>query len=246
MGTAAVWLAFRRAFVSQWHPAMLAALLMPVAIALVGLIVLLWAFWTPLTAWLDVQASQWDTISTIDDWMLAWGWVSVKFYMVPVMAAGILLPLAGILGLAIAAVFVMPLVLRHLERREYKGLQRRGEHAMAVGVWNAVVVGAVFVVGWVLTMPLWLFPPLAIVLPIFWWAFAFHRIMRVDALAEHASGVERRYLWRRHHASYWLMGLLLALLSLIPFMWLILPVFSALVFAHYSLEALRRYRHVTT
>lgn len=242
VGTAAVWLAFRRALVSQLHPKMLAALLMPFVIALLGVIVLLWAFWTPLTAWLDAQASQWDTINTIDGWMLAWGWVSIKLYIVPIMAAGILLPSAGILGLVIAAIFVMPIVLRHIERREYPGLKRQGEHAITIGTWNALVVGAVFVIGWVLTMPLWLFPPLAIVLPVFWWAFAFNRIMRVDALVEHATGIERRYLWRRHNASYWLIGLLLALLNLLPPMWLVLPVFSALVFAHYSLEALRRHR----
>src|SRR5699024_1597243 len=178
-GASAVWLAFRRAFVSQWHPKMLAAILMHFIIALLGIIVLLWMFWTPLTGWLDNQASQWDTVNAIDDWMLAWGWVSVKLYLVPIMAAGILFPMAGILGLVIAAIFVMPVVLRHLERREYKGLERQGEHALTVATWNALVAGAVFVIGWVLTMPLWLFPPLAVVLPIFWWAFAFNRIMRV-------------------------------------------------------------------
>src|SRR5699024_10400937 len=170
VGTAAVWLAFRRALVSQCHPKMLAALLMPFVIALLGVIVLLWAFWAPLTAWLDAQASQWDTINTIDDWMLAWGWISIKLYIVPIMAAGILLPSAGILGFVIAAVFVMHIVLRHIERREYTGVQRQGEHAVTIGTWNALVVGAVFVIGWVLTMPLWLFPPLAVALPVFWWA----------------------------------------------------------------------------
>ncbi len=245
VGFAAVGLAFRRAVVSQIHPKMLAALLMPFAIALLGAIVLLWGFWTPLTGWLDDQASQWDVVNHIDQWMLAIGWVSVKLYAVPVMAAAILLPMAGILGLVIAAIFVMPIVLRHIERRQYTDVARQGQHAVTVGAWNAVVVGVVFVIGWGLTMPLWLFPPLALVLPVFWWAFAFNRIMRVDAMVEHATAIERRQLWRRHNASYWLIGLLLSLLNLLPPMWLVLPVFSALVFAHFSLEALRQYRHHT-
>src|SRR5690554_6894734 len=122
-GWAAIGLAFRRALVSQVHPKMLAALFMPFAIALLGAIVLLWAFWTPLTDWLDVQMSQWDIVAHVDQWLLAVGLFSIKLYMIPVLAVGILLPLAGILGLVIAAIFVMPVVLRHLERREYKNVQ---------------------------------------------------------------------------------------------------------------------------
>lgn len=242
VGLAAVGLAFRRALISQVHPKMLAALLMPFIIALVGAIILLWLFWTPLTGWLDGQLSQWNMVNQVDQWLLAVGLFSIKFYMIPVLAAGMLLPLAGILGLVIAAIFVMPIVLRHIERREYKNVRRQGQHAVAVGAWNAVLVGAVFVFGWLITMPLWLFPPLALILPVFWWAFAFNRIMRVDALVEHASGRERRFLWRRHNPQYWVIGVCLALANLFPPMWLVLPVFSALVFAHYSLEALRQYR----
>lgn len=241
-GLAAVSLAFRRALISQVHPKMLAALLMPFVIALVGAIVLLWAFWAPLAAWLDGQVSQWDVVNQVDQWMLAIGLFSVKLYVIPIIAAGALLPVAGILGLVIAAIFVMPVALRHIERRDYPGLKRQGQHAYAVGAWNAVVVGAIFVFGWLVTIPLWLFPPLALVLPVFWWAFAFTRIMRVDALVEHASVSERRFLWRRHNASYWLMGLLLSVINLFPPMWLVLPVFSALLFGHYSLEALRQHR----
>lgn len=242
VGLAAVGLAFRRALVSQVHPKMLAALLMPFVIALLGAIVLLWGFWTPLTAWLDGQISQWDVVNQVDQWLLAVGLFSVKLYIIPLLAAGMLLPLAGILGLVIAAVFVMPVVLRHIERRDYKNIRRQGQHAMAVGLWNAILVGTIFVFGWLVTLPLWLFPPLALVLPVFWWAFAFSRMMRVDALVEHANGQERRLLWRRHNLQYWTIGLCLSLINLFPPMWLVLPVFSALVFGHYSLEALRQHR----
>ncbi|MGV8294179.1 hypothetical protein ACV36C_35535, partial [Pseudomonas aeruginosa] len=89
--------------------------------------------------------------------------------LVPVIAVSILLPLSGVLGLAIAAVFVMPLVLRHVGHREYAGLGRQGKLATSVSVWNAIWVSGAFVLGWLFTMPLWLVPPMALVLPIFWW-----------------------------------------------------------------------------
>lgn len=241
-GLSAVAQAFKRALVSQCHPKMLAALLLPFIIALLGAIILLWAFWAPLTAWLNVQAADWDIVNQVDAWLVAIGLFSIKLYLIPILAVGILLPMSGILGLVIAAVFVMPIVLNHLEQREYQGIRRNGEHSTAVSAWNAIWVGSLFAVGWIVTMPLWLIPPMPLVLPLFWWTFAFTRMLRVDAVVEHASAKERKLVWRRHNRQLWLIGFCLALINLFPPAWLVLPVFSALVYAHFSLEALRQLR----
>lgn len=238
-------LAFRRAIVSQLHPKMLMALFLPFIIAFLGAIILLWVFWTPLNDWLNLQVSGWEIVNQVDAWLLGLGLFSIQLYLVPMLAVGILLPLSGILGLVIAAIFVMPLVLRHLEKRDYQGLKRQGQYSSAVGLWNAVWVGGLFSVGWLVTMPLWLIPPLPVVLPILWWAFAFTRMLRVDAIIEHASVQERRLLWKKHNRELWLIGLILSLINLFPPAWLVLPVFSALVFAHFSLEALRQLRSST-
>jgi len=237
--------AMKRALVSQFHPKMLLALFLPFIIALLGAIILIWAFWEPLTGWLNTEMAQWGVVNTVDQWMLAIGLFSIKLYMVPLLAVVILLPLSGILGLAIAAIFVMPIVLRHLERRQYQGLRRQGSVIAVQGVWNAVWVGGLFVIGWLLTMPLWLIPPFAVLLPVFWWAFAFTRMLRVDSVLEHASPQERRLLWRRHGREYWILGGIMSLINLFPPAWLVLPVYSALVFAHFSLSALENMRQET-
>lgn len=242
VGTAGVAQAFKRALVSQCHPSMLLAVLLPFAIALLGAMLLLWLFWTPLTGWLDMQASQWQFINDTDAWLVGVGLFSLKLYLVPLMAAAILLPVSGILGLAIAAVFVMPLVLRHVSAREYVGVSRRGRNATAYSVWNAIWVSTVFALGWMLTLPFWLIPPMGIILSIFWWAFAFSRMMRVDAIVEHASTEERRILLERGNNGFWAIGLICSLLNLFPPAWIILPVYAGLVNAHYGLEGLRRLR----
>jgi hypothetical protein len=178
----------------------------------------------------------------VDEWLVAIGLFSLKVYLVPLVAAAILLPVSGILGLVIAAVFVMPLVLRHVGQREYAGVAKQGKFSTTVSVWNAAWVSIAFALGWVLTLPLWLVPPMALLLHIFWWAFAFSRMMRIDAIVEHASPDERRLLLRRHNQGFWILGLLCSLINLLPPAWVVLPVFSALVFAHYGLDALQRLR----
>ncbi|HBL64661.1 MAG TPA: hypothetical protein DDZ58_00505, partial [Achromobacter sp.] len=165
-GAVSVGQAFKRALVSQCHPTMLFAVLLPFLIALVGAFLLLYLFWTPLTDWLRAEVSHWDMVNRADEWMIAMGLFSLKIYLIPVIAAAILLPVSGILGLAIAAVFVMPLVLRHVGQREYASVTPQGKFSTAVSVWNAIWVSAAFAAGWVLTLPLWLVPPMAIILSI--------------------------------------------------------------------------------
>ena len=235
--------ALKRALVSQCHPAMLFAVLLPFLIALSGALLLMWLFWTPLTDWLRVEMAQWHMVNRADEWMGAVGLFSLKLYLVPVMATLILLPLSGVLGLAIAAIFVMPLVLRHVERHYYVHLVRSGRHSTMVSVWNVLWVSTAFAVGWLVTLPLWLVPPMGFLLSVFWWAFAFSRMMRIDALVEHASALERKLLLRRHNRGFWLMGVLCAILNLLPPAWVILPVFSALFYAHYGLQALQTLRN---
>jgi hypothetical protein len=226
---------------------MLALLLLPFAIIILGAIVLLWALWSPLTGWLDGVVGGWQFMSQMDEWLLSAGLFSLTVYLVPVLALGILLPMSGVIGLVIAAIFVMPIVLRHLEKRDYRGVLRKGEFSTTVGTWNAIWVGCMFAIGWLVTMPLWLIPPMPVLLSWFWWTFAFTRMLRVDAVVEHASARERRLLWRRHRRQLWIIGGILSLINLFPPAWLVLPVFSALVFAHFSLEALRQMRssHIT-
>ncbi len=235
--------AFSRAVVSQLHPRMLAALVMPFFVAILGAILLLWFFWTPLKEQIALWLTQWGVLSEQPDfWVLAAGLFALQFVIVPLLAAAALLPLAGIAGLIVSAVLVMPIVLAFVQNKQVQPLHKQGKFAFSYSVWNAVWVGVLFVVGWLLTLPLWLIAPLALVLPIFWWAFAFTRLLRVDSVVEHASPSERKILLARHNKEYWLMGGVLALLNLLPPAWIVLPVFSALVFAHFNLAALAELR----
>ena len=98
---------------------------------------------------------------------------------------------------SVAAVCVMPLVLTHLSRRNYPDVTMMGQNSFAVSLWNAIWVSMLFAVGWFLTLPFWLVPPLGFVVSIFWWTFAFSRMMRIDAIVEHATAEERRLLIQR-------------------------------------------------
>lgn len=237
-----VGIALKRAVVSQLHPKMLAALLLPLLVALVGAFVLVWFFWTPLSNWLLLVLGDVGLIEAVDQWMVEVGLFSLKAYIVPIVVALIVLPSSGILGLIVAAVFVMPLALQHIQKRYHPQLKRSGEFSTVLSASNACWVGLCFVIGWLITLPFWLLPFLGVLLPVFWWAYAFTKILRVDSMIEHATKTERVILRKRYRRDYWILGTIMALFNLIPPAWLIMPVFSALVFAHFSLRQLAMLR----
>lgn len=238
--------AFWRALRSQMHPRMIFALFMPFIVMMLLTIVLLWFGWTPLTEWLGAELSDSSVPQLVDPVIGATAFLALKAWLIPIAAAFILLPLAGIGGLAVAAVWVMPLVLAHVGRRDYPDVEARGKHASVISIWNALWVSVLFVLGWVITLPLWLIPPLGLVLSLFWWTFAFNRMMRVDAVVDYADVTERQLVWRERSAGFWVLGFICALVNLIPPAWVFLPVFSGLVYAHYSFEALRQLRRDPT
>jgi hypothetical protein len=245
VGLSGVGQAFWRGLVSQAHPRMLFALLMPFLIMLVGAILLMLFALGPLKTWLNQMLSETSALMTANEWLASKGLFSldaIQSSLVFFIVLMVLLPVSGILGLTVAAIFVMPVVVTHVSRQHYPSLALQGQNALVVSVWNAVWVSVVFVLGWILTLPFWLFPPLGLLVSLLWWTFAFSRIMRIDAIVEHATAQERTLLIERNGTGFWSIGMCCAVVNLVPPAWIFLPVFSGLVYTHYGLDALQRLR----
>jgi hypothetical protein len=232
--------ALGRGAASQLNPRMLGLLVLPFVVAIAFWILSAWFLWEPVTGWFQSMVFEGE------GWM-ARGYRAVAPYglsglstWIPNLFAFLLLvPIAIATALALIAVLAMPVVIRHLGSGPYADVERRGSLALGANLWNVFRSLAVFVLGYLLTMPLWLIPPLALVVPWLWWGWLTARLMRFDSLVEHAAAGERETLIAAEGRNYLVLGLAVALLNYIPPLFLVAPVLSALVFAHYSLSRLR-------
>lgn len=136
-----------------------------------------------------------------------------------------------VIGIAVAEVVITPIVVSFLAKNGYEDLDKRGKFIDSRSIFNAIKVGVIFVVGWLITLPLWLIPFASIVLSVFWTAYAFSQIAKVDVLTEHATVARRCFLLKILNKDFWIIGIACGLLSLIPFMGLVLPVFAILASA---------------
>ena len=136
----------------------------------------------------------------------------------------------------------MPLLLEHLAATDYPDLARLGKDSLLASTWNSVRAALLFIIGWVLTLPLWLIPGMGLLLPLLWMAWLNRRTFAYDALSLHATQEEWQHLRRqRANVLIWL-GLVMALLTHVPLLGLFAPSLAALAYIHFCLEALRRLR----
>ncbi len=241
----AVFTAFGRAIVSQLHPKMLALLVVPFGLAIVFWVITAYWLWAPITGWLQGWLFGGGWMAGVDAWAASHGLAGFSEWAVALLALLVIVPVMFASAVVLIAVFAMPMVVRHLGNGAYRDVARGGSMALAPSVWNAVSSTVLFAVGYLVSLPLWLIPPLALVVPWLWWSWLTARVMRFDSLVEHASAEERSASIAAHRRDYFLLALLVTLLNYVPPLFLITPVLSALAFAHYSLALLRRRRAAT-
>ena len=234
--------AFSKGIATQMRPSMLFAIVLPFVIALITAVILLVFAWDPLDNWLDSTAMNWGWFQSTSARLSGWGFSTMSDWFTGVLTFVALLAVSGIAGLAAAAILVMPMALKVISEGSYPELQKKGVNATITSLANTIKVSAIFVIGWLITLPLWLIPFAGIALSLFWGAYAFSHMTRLDAIVEHATLEERVYVLRHYSRGFWLIGLICAAIALIPFAGFIMPVFSILVCTHYGLMALKAVR----
>ena len=180
--------AFARAVLSQLHPKMLALLLLPFVVSIVFWVGTAALAWDPLTGWLSASLFDDGWLASVAGWAEGIGLGGLRSWIPALIAILLVVPASWVTAVVLVAVFAMPLVMRFLAGRDYPGGARRGTQSPLPGAWNAVAAVAVFAVGYLATLPLWLIPPLAFVVPWLWWSWLTARVMRLDSLVDQELG----------------------------------------------------------
>ncbi len=231
--------ALGRATVSLLHPRMLLLCLAPLLLALLLWVVLGVLFWR--------EALEWTQSSVVPgEWAHS---VEQHSWAEPLLAlgAGMLLvllwvPAVWLTMLVIAAIVAMPWIVSHVAGRDYPGLERLRGGSFFGSLWNAVAGVLLFALLWLLTLPLWLLAGAGALAGLLVTGWATQRLLRYDALAEHASAAEMRLLIERLGGRLWLLGVVCALLALVPVVNLVAPIYAGLAVTHLCLMELAELR----
>jgi hypothetical protein len=256
--------AFARALMSQLRFRMLMLTVLPFLLSVVIWGVVLWFTLQPMTNWLHAFFLEHDLFSASGSMLDAIGMGAIKTIVVPLIAMWALLPLMILTALIFVGMMAMPVVVRHVGGTYYPRLEARKGGSFFGSLWMSASSFVVFLVLWLATLPLSLFPPLTFIVQPLLWGWLTYRVMAYDALADHADAQERRAVLRAHRWQLLLIGAVTGALGAVPtLLWLGGPlsyiffpllaavaiwlyvlvfVFTGLWFQHYCLDALTRHR----
>ena len=227
------------AFLNMLHPRMLWLMVWPMLIAL--------AIWTTVLVFTGAQV-----VALLSAWMQEWlqsGTLFVRwdFSGAVAFAAKVLvfltfIPLVWLTALLILSVFGMPAMVEYVAQRQFPGLARRQGGSVAGSVWNSMLALAGLVGLSLASIPFWLVPPLWPLIPVVVMSWVNQRVLRYDALAEHATADEMRRIFAARRGTLYALGASLALLAYVPLVGFVAPVLFGLAFIHLLLGELQALR----
>ncbi len=192
------------------------------------------------------------------------GVANLKPVIAPLVVIFTVTPVVVVFSLLAVTLLMTPHLVKWVASRRFADLERKeGGGFLASVAWSLISVLLAFLALFI-TLPLWLVPPLALVLPPLIWGWLTYRVMTFDVLAAHASAEERLTLTRENRLTLLTMGVVTGLMGAAPsLVWasgalfaaafvLLVPVavwlytlvfaFSSLWFAHFALSALAALR----
>lgn len=196
---------------------------------------LLVVFWTETLLALADLLREWIATATF---FVQWDPAGVARFAATVLIVIFVIPLIQFTALLIIGFAAMPAAVNHVAERRFPGLHRRRGGSLAGSLWNGFVALAGLIFLFVVTLPLWMFPPLWPAIPIGILAWVNQRVLRYDALAEHASAPEMRQIFAEQRFGLYLLGVLLALASFVPLFGFFAPALFSLAYTHYALAEL--------
>ena len=256
--------AFWRAVAYCMHPRVIGLSFLPLVLMVALSFGLGYFFWDTavdaVTQWLQAY----ELVQGFLGWLDRAGLGSLRTGFAPLVVLVLATPVIVLLCLLLVAVFMTPAMVELVEQRRFPSLERKRGCSFVLGLFWSLGSTLVALVVLVLSMPLWLVPPLVLILPPLIWGWLTYRVFAFDALAQHASTAERKTILREHRSSLLAMGILSGYLGAAPsLLWasgamfvalapLLVPVaiwiytlvfaFASLWFAHFTLAALQRMR----
>jgi hypothetical protein len=255
---------FWRAIAYCFYPRVIVLSLLPLGLVIALSLGLGYFFWDAALDQVRVWIDAFSYINMVWQWLENMGAGQFKAVLAPLLVVIGATPVIVVMSMLAVALLMTPAVVNLVARNRFSALEtQRGGGLAASLVWSlfsTLLAGFALLI----SLPLWLIPPLVLILPPLIWGWLTYRVMAFDALAQHATAEERNVLFKRYGGWLLLMGVVCgymgaspnliwamgagfapAFVLLVPLaIWIYMLVFAfaSLWFSHFCLAALQALR----
>ena len=175
---------FWRALAYTLHARVMAYSLLPLALMVVLGLGWGYYFWEPSVGWVRDTLVTWAWVQLVLGWLHLSGTPDLFVTLAPLLVILAITPLLVVLSLLAVSWMMTPLLVNLVAQRRFHHLERRqGASLLASAGWTLGCT-LLALIGFVLTLPLWLIPPLVMVIPPLVWGWLTYRLMAFDVLAQ--------------------------------------------------------------
>jgi hypothetical protein len=246
------------------HPWVVLWALLPTLLVAALTLALGYFHWETAVDFVRATVEGWALSAALLLWLESLGAQTLRALAAPLIVVALAVPVIVVLTLLLVALLALPPLVALVARRRFAALERRRGAGPAWVVLRVLGLSALALLVLAASVPLWLIPPLALVLPPLVLALLAVQLLAWGALAAHASADERRAVLGGRRRSLGVMGLVVALLiavASLPWaagalalvfapllavvaivLYALVFVFAGLWFIHYLLAALQALR----
>ena len=255
---------FWRAVAYCMHPRVIALSFLPLILMVLLSFGLGYFFWEGAVASVTAWLQSYELMQAFLGWLDRLGMGGLRSVFGPLLVLVMATPVIVLLCLLLVAAFMTPAMVELVAQRRFAKMERKQGGSMVVSVLWSLGSTVLAVIVLAVSMPLWLIPPLVLILPPLIWGWLTYRVFAFDALSEHASVEERKRILRERRGTLLIMGVASGYLGAAPsLLWasgamfiamapLLVPVaiwiytlvfaFASLWFTHYTLDCLQALR----
>lgn len=198
------------------HPRLMLWSLGPLLLGGTALALLGWLYWEAAVDGTRAVLDGWSLLQALLGWLDRMGLQGLRSVLAPLIVVALMVPLVVLVTLLLVALLMTPAIVRRVVARRFPQLEARHGAGWLHCLGRTLAAASLALVVVVLSVPLWLVPPLVLVLPPLVWGWLTQRVLAFDVLARHASAEERRMLLQRHRLPLLAMGVVCGFIAATP------------------------------
>jgi len=256
---------FWRAVLYCMLPRVIALSIVPLLLMVALSLGLGYWFWEAALDQVRLWMESFSYINMVWQWLDNVGAGSLKAVLAPLLLVFAATPVIVVLSLLVVAWLMTPALVDLVVSKRFAGLQRKPGSGLAGSLVWSLMSTVLAALALLISVPLWLVPPLVLLIPPLIWGWLTYRVMAFDALSGYASKEERRQIFKRHGVWLLVMGVVSGYLGAAPsVVWamgagfapafiILVPLaiwiytlvfaFASLWFSHFCLAALQALRN---
>ena len=205
---------FWRAVVYCMRPRVIFLSVLPLVFIVLLTMVTGYFFWDAAIDQVRVWVDSFPYLDQVWRWLESVGAGKLKAVLVPLLVVFAVTPLIVVVSMLAVALMMTPALVDLVAANRFAGLEARNGGGFASSLAWSFFSPLLAALALLISVPLWLLPPLVLLIPPLIWGWLIYRVMAFDALPKHASKEERRVLFKRHGTSLsaadgcylWLLG----------------------------------------